>query len=119
MRGQSVLVSTKWISETATALFDKIIGALIYAVITLRLPTLTPTSLPPVLSLLSLRSELATLTQIWSKARSSVECLEFVRRRWGVQLEQGRDPYTSVSRPTAAAAAGDLPATTAWHACCS
>ncbi|TKY90059.1 hypothetical protein EX895_000057 [Sporisorium graminicola] len=107
MRGQSVLVSTKWISETATALFDKVIGVLIYAIITLRLPTLTPTSLPPVLSLLSLRSELASLTQIWSKARSSVECLEFVRRRWGVLLEQGQDPYTSVSRPRAAAAAGD------------
>lgn len=107
MRGQSVLVSTKWISETATALFDKVIGTLIYAVITLRLPTLTPTSLPPVLSLLSLRSELASLTQIWSRARSSVECLEFVRRRWGVQLERGQDPYASVSRPRAAAAAGD------------
>ncbi|CBQ67420.1 conserved hypothetical protein [Sporisorium reilianum SRZ2] len=107
MRGQSVLVSTKWIAETATALFDKVIGALLYSVITLRLPTLTPTSLPPVLSLLSLRSELAALTQIWSRARSSVECLEFVRRRWGVQLQQGSDPYTSVSRPRAAAAAGD------------
>ncbi|KAJ9477159.1 RING-type domain-containing protein [Pseudozyma hubeiensis] len=107
MRGQSVLVSTKWISETATALFDKITGVLIYSIITLRLPTLSPTSLPPVLSLLSLRSELASMTQIWSKARSSVECLEFVRRRWGVQLEQGQDPYTSVSRPRAAAAAGD------------
>ena len=107
LRGQSVLVSTKWISETATALFDKVIGTLIYAIITLRLPTLTPTSLPPVLSLLSLRSELASLTQIWSRARGSVECLEFVRRRWGVQLEQGKDPYTSVSRPRAAAAVGD------------
>ncbi|GAC96597.1 hypothetical protein PHSY_004179 [Pseudozyma hubeiensis SY62] len=107
MRGQSVLVSTKWISETATTLFDKITGILIYSIITLRLPTLSPTSLPPVLSLLSLRSELASMTQIWSKARSSVECLEFVRRRWGVQLEQGKDPYTSVSRPRAAAAAGD------------
>lgn len=107
MRGQSVLVSTKWISETATALFDKVIGTLVYSIITVRLPTLSPTSLPPVLSLLSLRSELASLTQIWSKARSSIECLEFVRRRWGVQLEQGKDPYSSVTRPRAAAAAGD------------
>ncbi|KAF6766768.1 Zinc finger, RING-H2-type [Kalmanozyma brasiliensis GHG001] len=107
MRGQSVLVSTKWISETATSLFDKIIGTLIYSIITLRLPTLSPTSLPPVLSLLSLRSELASMTQIWSRARSSVECLEFVRRRWGVQLDQSKDPYTSVTRPRAAAAAGD------------
>ncbi|CDW99760.1 hypothetical protein [Sporisorium scitamineum] len=102
MRGQSVLVSTKWISETATALFDKAIGVLLYAIVTLRLPTLTPTSLPPVLSLLSLRSELASLTQIWSKARSSVECLEFVRRRWGVQLEQGQDPYTFSPRASSA-----------------
>ena len=107
LRGQSVLVSTKWISETATALFDKLIGALIYSIITLRLPTLSPTSLPPVLSLLSLRSELASLTQIWSRARSSVECLEFVRRRWGVQLAPGQDPYSSVVRPRAAAEAGD------------
>ncbi|KIS71598.1 uncharacterized protein UMAG_00041 [Mycosarcoma maydis] len=107
MRGQSVLVSTKWILETATALFDKAMGTLIYAIITLRLPTLSPTSLPPVLSLLSLRSELASLTQIWSRARNSVECLEFVRRRWGVQLDQGQDPYASVSRPRAAAAVGD------------
>ncbi|SPO19648.1 uncharacterized protein UTRI_00006_B [Ustilago trichophora] len=107
LRGQSVLVSTKWLSEMATALFDKLIGALIYSVITLRLPTLSPTSLPPVLSLLSLRSELASLTQIWSRARSSVECLEFVRRRWGVHLLQGQDPYASVVRPRAAAEAGD------------
>ncbi|SPO20530.1 uncharacterized protein UTRI_00006 [Ustilago trichophora] len=107
LRGQSVLVSTKWLSETATALFDKLVGALIYSVITLRLPTLSPTSLPPVLSLLSLRSELASLTQIWSRARSSVECLEFVRRRWGVQLPQGQDPYASVVRPRAAVEAGD------------
>lgn len=107
MRGQSVLVSTKWLSETVTALFDKVIGALIYSIITLRIPTLSPTSLPPVLSLLSLRSELASLTQIWSRARSSVECLEFVRRRWGVLLKEGEDPYTSVVRPRAAAEAGD------------
>lgn len=107
LRGQSVLVSTRWISETATALFDKAIGSLIYAVVTLGLPTLTPTSLPPVLSLLSLRSELASLTQVWTRARSSVECLEFVRRRWGVRLEKGHDPYTSVTRPRAATASGD------------
>ena len=109
LRGQSVLVSTKWLAETTTALFDKVVGSLIYAVITLRLPTLSPTSLPPVLSLLSLRSELASLTKVWSRARSSVECLEFVRRRWGVQLQQGQDPYTSVRRPRATAAAGDYP----------
>ncbi|KAJ1032073.1 hypothetical protein NDA13_002448 [Ustilago tritici] len=113
LRGQSVLVSTKWISDTATSLFDKLIGTLLYAIITLRLPTLSPTSLPPVLSLLSLRSELASLTQIWSRARSSVECLEFVRRRWGVVLEEGKDPYTSVPRPRAAKEAGDYK----WKSC--
>ncbi|SNX81342.1 uncharacterized protein MEPE_00047 [Melanopsichium pennsylvanicum] len=105
--GQSVLVSTKWLSETVTSLFDKLIGALIYSIVTLRLPTLSPTSLPPVLSLLGLRSELASLTQIWSKARGSVECLEFVRRRWGVALEDGQDPYEGVIRPRAAKEAGD------------
>ncbi|PWZ03033.1 hypothetical protein BCV70DRAFT_214510 [Testicularia cyperi] len=107
MQGQSVLVSSRWLSDTLVALFDKVVGSLLYAIVTLRLPTLSPTSLPPVLSLLSLRSELASVTTVWTKARASVECLEFVRRRWGVRLVDGKDPYTSTQRPRAARALGD------------
>lgn len=109
MQGQSVVVSTRWLLETIVSLFDKAIGAALYAIVTLRLPTLSPTSLPPVLSLLSLRSELVSLTSVWTKARNSVECLEFVRRRWGVRLTEGQDPYKSVHKPraVAAAASGD------------
>lgn len=109
MGGQSVVVSTRWVLETLVSLVDRAIGAALYATVTLRLPTLSPTSLPPVLSLLSLRSELVALTSVWTKARNSVECLEFVRRRWGVCLQSGQNPYTSVHRPraVAAAAAGD------------
>lgn len=48
----------------------------------LSLPTLSPTSLPPILALLSLRSQLGALVVTWISARRSLECLEFVRRRW-------------------------------------
>lgn len=47
------------------------------------MPTLSPASFPSLLSLLSLRSELGAVATTWSSARQSVECLEFVRRRWG------------------------------------
>lgn len=53
----------------------------------LSLPTLSPTTLPPVLSLLSLRAELGAVANTWTSARRTVECLEFVRRRWGVYEE--------------------------------
>jgi hypothetical protein len=49
----------------------------------LSLPTLSPTTLPPLLALLSLRSELGSVARVWTSARRSLECLEFVRRRWG------------------------------------
>lgn len=52
----------------------------------LSLPTLAPTSFPSLLSLLSLRSELGAVTSTWSSARKSIECLEFVRRRWRAKV---------------------------------
>ncbi|KAN0066470.1 hypothetical protein ACQY0O_000564 [Thecaphora frezii] len=95
LRNQHAWVTSRWLSETVVSLVDKLVGSVLYAIVTLHLPTLSPTSLPPVLSLLSLRSELSSLTTLWSQARGSVECLEFVRRRWGVQLNAATDtdPY--------------------------
>lgn len=65
---------------------------LCYALITWRLPSLTPSSLSAVVALLALRAEIGSLFQYWSRERRRVEGLEFVRRRWG----------TSVSSPTTA-----------------
>ncbi|EPQ29524.1 uncharacterized protein PFL1_02743 [Pseudozyma flocculosa PF-1] len=108
LQHQRVLVTTRWLSDTVVSLFDKVVGSLLYAIVTLRLPTLSPTSLPPVLSLLSLRSELSSLTSIWSKARASVECLEFVRRRWGVELTDrpDTDPYGDEAASSAGGGGG-------------
>lgn len=54
----------------------------------LSLPTLSPTSLPPILALLSLRSQLTSLVSTWTSSRRSIECLEFVRRRWAPELQR-------------------------------
>ena len=56
---------TTALAASLPILFDKAMGALIYSVITLRLPTLSPTSLPPVLSLLSLRGDGAVTRRLY------------------------------------------------------
>ncbi|PWN31004.1 hypothetical protein BDZ90DRAFT_30845 [Jaminaea rosea] len=54
-----------------------------YAVVTMRLPTISPTSLPAVIALLALRAEIGLLAKSWNVERRKMEGLEFVRRRWG------------------------------------
>ena len=90
LRNQTVRVSTPWLADTLVSLLDRLVGSVLYAVATLHLPTLSPTSLPPVLALLSLRAQLAALTHVWARARGSVECLEFVRRRWAAHKPRSK-----------------------------
>lgn len=71
------------------------IDSFLLQLLQLSLPTLSPTSLPPLLSLLSLRSELGNLTKVWSLARSRIECLEFVKRRWGIDSVGSRSNLKS------------------------
>ncbi|UZJ54070.1 hypothetical protein CBS101457_003390 [Exobasidium rhododendri] len=82
IRGVSVEVDFNWLLENVIGCWSSLVGAIEYLVIILALPTLSPTSLPPILALLSLRSQLGTLVKSWTSARRSLECLEFVRRRW-------------------------------------
>ncbi|PWN51430.1 hypothetical protein IE53DRAFT_51376 [Violaceomyces palustris] len=99
LKNQSVSVETRWLIEVLIPLLTSLVGALEYSMVTLSLPTLSPTSLPPVLSLLSLRNELGNMTKVWSSARRSVECLEFVRRRWGVMEEDMEEEEVEVDPP--------------------
>ncbi|KAK0540704.1 hypothetical protein OC835_000521 [Tilletia horrida] len=81
---QHVRVHLGWFLEVLVSFFDRLVGALMYGLVVLRLPTLTPTSIYPLVALLALRNELGQMVQCWTRARQTVECLEFVRRRWGV-----------------------------------
>jgi len=81
---QHVRVQLGWFLESFVAFFDRLAGVLMYAVVVLSLPTLTPTSIYPLVALVALRNEAGHLVMCWTKARQTVECLEFVRRRWGV-----------------------------------
>ncbi|CEH17437.1 SYNOVIOLIN-RELATED [Ceraceosorus bombacis] len=99
---QRVLVSTAWVGDTCISLWDRFTGALIYAVLVLSLPTLSPASLAPLLALLALRSELGRLVDAWSSARSAAECLEFVRRRWGARKCMARAKAVVAAAQTSA-----------------
>ncbi|KAK0537927.1 hypothetical protein OC834_000627 [Tilletia horrida] len=81
---QHVRVHLGWFLEVLVSFFDRLVGALMYGLVVLRLPTLTPTSIYPLVALLALRNELGQMVQCWTRARQTIECLEFVRRRWGV-----------------------------------
>ncbi|KAK0543009.1 erg26, C-3 sterol dehydrogenase [Tilletia horrida] len=81
---QTVCVSLGWFLEAAVSFWDRCTGVAIYGMIVINLPSLTPTSICPLVALLALRGELAQLVMCWTSARQTVECLEFVRRRWGV-----------------------------------
>ncbi|CAD6890304.1 unnamed protein product [Tilletia controversa] len=80
---QRVRVQLGWFLETLVGFFDRLVGVTIYGLAVLSLPTLTPTSIYPLVALLALRNEIGQLVVCWTKARQTVECLEFVRRRWG------------------------------------
>ncbi|KAE8272158.1 hypothetical protein A4X09_0g197 [Tilletia walkeri] len=81
---QRVRVQLSWFLEAFVGFFDRLVGVLMYGLVVLSLPTLTPTSIYPLVALLALRNEVGQLVACWTKARQTVECLEFVRRRWGV-----------------------------------
>lgn len=99
IKGVEVQIELSWLLENLATLWGHAVGAIEYAIVTLSLPTLSPTSLPPVLSLLSLRSQLGAVAVTWTSARRSVECLEFVRRRWGV--DSSSNSSTSPPSPSA------------------
>ncbi|KDN47538.1 hypothetical protein K437DRAFT_273641 [Tilletiaria anomala UBC 951] len=84
-RGLHVMVETGWLVEAVSALANHLFAAIQYVIVIISLPSLSPTSLPPLLALLALRSELAECTITWTTARSSIECLDFVNHRWAGQ----------------------------------
>lgn len=110
LKGVEVQIELSWLLETLATLWGHFVGAIEYAIVTLSLPTLSPTSLPPVLSLLSLRSQLGSVAVTWTSARRSVECLEFVRRRWG-ETKTRSAPSNSSATPMATTSSAATTAT--------
>ncbi len=81
-RGQHVLVETPWLVEMSIAFCNHVCVALQLILIIVSLPSLSPTSLPPLISLLALRWQLSECANVWTTFRTSVERLEFALRRW-------------------------------------
>lgn len=95
MKGMRVNVDSTWLLENVVILYGHSIGAIQYIVVIASLPTFAPTSFPSLLSLLSLRSALGSVITTWCSARRSVECLEFVQRRWSQQQPPPPPPQSS------------------------
>jgi hypothetical protein len=95
VKGLQVQVDSSWLLENVIILWGYLVGSIEYLLVALTLPTLSPTSFPPILALLSLRSQLSALVLTWTSARKSVECLEFVRRRWAPSSSRTRPRWTS------------------------
>lgn len=100
VKGMRVNVDSSWLLENVVILYGHAIGAIQYIVVIVSLPTFTPTSFPSLLSLLSLRSALGSVVTTWCSARKSVECLEFVQRRWSKQEPQSEKVVQSSSLPS-------------------
>lgn len=103
-KGVAVHVEATWLVEVGLMVLNRLMAGIQYAVVIvstaslaltisptkfhssfvfqISLPSLSPTSLPALLSLLALRSELVECSKAWTSARSSIECLEFIKRRW-------------------------------------
>ncbi|PWN32568.1 uncharacterized protein FA14DRAFT_181252 [Meira miltonrushii] len=105
MKGMRVNVDSSWLLENVVILYGHAIGAIQYIVVIVSLPTFTPTSFPSLLSLLSLRSALGSVVMTWCSARRSVECLEFVQRRWS---QQESPPDEKVEQSSSLAGAGSV-----------
>lgn len=93
---QVVSLPSLYIASLALMVASSLSLIVSYAAITMRLPTISPTSLPAVIALLALRAEIGLLAKSWNVERRKMEGLEFVRRRWGRSGPQ-RDDQTSAT----------------------
>lgn len=94
-KNMRVNVDSSWFLENVIILYGHSVGAIQYIVVIASLPTFAPTSFPSLLSLLSLRSALGSVVMTWCSARRSIECLEFVQRRWSQTQSQPQADRTS------------------------